>query len=487
MLVIRVLWLQAALATAQLLDLNGTLGGGNGSSTPTVEDEVAPGADGPGDSLDGLAGDAGAGSGGILDPVLDAVIGPTKRLGNNEGPAATSVQAQNPPVTTIAEPASEPEPTVVEPATETPAPAPTLELAPAPVPEPTSELRPVPSTVIEQVPSVQTTKPPAEQQQQQPALAPIPVPETSTTPEPALVRASSAAAAPASSPADSTVIQIPSPSASPAQGTSFREIIAPVPVSTTARPSPPTEEQASPSGEPILMLITASGSTFMSVFVPPSPTGAVAAIDGANDLSSGPNNGDTDPFQTSPESDPDENGNNTNAGLGGGTASNTTRAGTDSRDTNDRAPSDIPLPTRIGIGIGVGAGSILTVVIITVVFWKRRMSRHGPPSDSERGMSPTPQDKAKMDVESEHDLAFDFGGFFRDRVRRNPSHGSQGSLGSVNTVHNSMQGQAYGGDVKVPDMGMSRAYVQVQQQPQAVLELDGGAMPLYRGVVGVGR
>ena len=88
-----------------------------------------------------------------------------------------------------------------------------------------------------------------------------------------------------------------------------------------------------------------------------------------------------------------------------------------------------------------------------------------------------------MDFESEHDVAFDFGGFFRDRVRRSLGHGSKGSVGSLN----SMEGRGYGQDVKgvvVAEMGHG---VSQGQHQQAVAELDGGAPPLYRGIVGVGR
>jgi hypothetical protein len=249
---------------------------------------------------------------------------------------------------------------------------------------------------------------------------------------------------------------------------------------------------------------TASGSAGMSVFVPPSPTGGVAAIDGVNNLSSDPGS-NTDPFQTTPNPNTlEDSSENTATGLDGaaGTA-NTTRTGTNSNPNALSSDSDIPLPTKIGIGVGVGAGTILLVVVITVFLWKRRMARHGPPShDSERGTSPTPQDKAKMDFESEHDVAFDFGGFFRDRARGapaagggGPGHGSQGSVGSLGSL-NSMQGRGYGTDGKgddrlpafeMPSQGQMQMSQVPQQQSQVVAELDGGAVPLYRGIVGVGR
>ncbi|KAK4100802.1 hypothetical protein N658DRAFT_496891 [Parathielavia hyrcaniae] len=487
MLVIRVLWLQVALVAAQLLDLNGTLGDGNRSSTPGVEEQVSPEA--------GSAGDAAAGSGGVLDPVLDAVIGPTGILDNNNAAAPTSEEAQNPPAAT-----TEAESTVAESAAETPASAPT--------PEPTSEPSPEPSPATEQAPPAPTTNSPDNQQQEQPALVPVPLlPEAPGTPGPAPAPASSAAGEPAASSADSTV---PSPSASSAQGTSFQEIIGPVPLPTTATLSPPAEGQPLASGDPILRIITASGSTFKSILVPATPTGAVGVIDRPNELGSDPSNSNTDPFQTSPEPNPAEdasNNNNNNAGTGGSdSAPNTTGEGTDTDTTtnntnnnNPNPPSEIPLPTKIGIGVGLGAGSVVAVVLATILFWKRRMSRRrrGPPSataDSERGASPTPQDKAKMDVESEHDVAFDFGGFFRDRVqvpatvRRSPSQGSRGSQGSEGSRGGDGR---YGDPLKAADdLGLSRpgAYGQVlQPPPQAAVELDGGAMPLYRGVIGVGR
>jgi hypothetical protein len=241
---------------------------------------------------------------------------------------------------------------------------------------------------------------------------------------------------------------------------------------------------------------TGSGSGLMSVFVPPSPTDVAAAIDGANDLSSDPGS-NTDPFQATPDPNTLESD-----------AGNTTRTGTNSDASESNAnglssDSEMSLPTKIGIGVGVGAGTILLVVVVTFLLWKRRMSRHGPPSDTERGMSPTPMDKAKMDVESEHDVAFDFGGFFRDRARQGPGggtgHGSQRSVGSLGSFDsgsvNSMQGRGYGGDGKgddrlpafeMPSQGQMQMQ-QVQQPQKIVAELDGGAVPLYRGIVGVGR
>jgi hypothetical protein len=218
----------------------------------------------------------------------------------------------------------------------------------------------------------------------------------------------------------------------------------------------------------------------MSVFVPPSPTGAVAAVDGTdNNLSS--NNPNTDPFVQSPDgttadgttTNPGSNNNNSNspqsnsAGGGGG-------------------GGDLPLPTKIGIGVGVGGGTVVLVVAITFLLWKRRMGHnshnhgHGRDSDSEMG-GRTPQEKAKLDWESEHDVAFDFGGFFRERnAGRNNSIGKKenNNLGLVDGVPPPQQPQAF--------VEMPLSYSRQQQEQVAVAELDGGGGG-YRGVVGLGR
>lgn len=151
----------------------------------------------------------------------------------------------------------------------------------------------------------------------------------------------------------------------------------------------------------------------MSDFVPPSPTGAVAAVDGsgantdANRPNSTPNS--TTGLDEKPKADP-----STQTG-GGGTNDNQKPQGATVGATQGR--DGLPLPTKIGIGVGAGAGTILLVVLIMVVLWRRRM-RGRYYADSEGRHTPTtPEEKQKLDWESEHDVAWDFGAFLKGRAR----------------------------------------------------------------------
>jgi hypothetical protein len=231
--------------------------------------------------------------------------------------------------------------------------------------------------------------------------------------------------------------------------------------------------------------------------VPPSPTGRVAVIDGAdNNLNTNPASGTgTSSPSNNPNSDSDTtldgtNANNANTALTGTNTNtdpnntnpdlagnSTAEKGTQSSDT-----SGLSMPTKIGIGVGAGAGTVLLVVVLILVLWKRRMGR-GPPSvmgDSERGGgSPTPQEKAKMDWESEHDVAFDFGGFFRERAQAQGS-GGDGKTGKLVVVN----GGADEGD-RLP--AFETPLQQQHQRQRSLAELDGGDLGGYRGVIGVGR
>ncbi|KAK4041597.1 hypothetical protein C8A01DRAFT_34321 [Parachaetomium inaequale] len=482
MLVIRVLWLQAALAAAQLLDLNGLLGGGDGAGTSAVEGQGAAETTSPGGSVDGAAGNNAAAGGGLLDPLLDPIIGPTGLLGNNDAVVATTAaEAQDPPAATSAELAPDPEPTQVEPA-ETAAPEPTA--APEATPEPTTQ-EPAPAT--EQAPPAPTEdqSPPAEEQQQ-PTLVPVPVPvpEASTAPAAAPAPATSAAAAPVASSSNAGVVPVPNPVATSSAG----QTAAPAP--STSTPAQSAGQQPA-TGEQVRIPITASGTTFMSVFVPPSPTGRVAVIDGAdNNLNTNPSGGGGGQTGTSPNNNPNEsdttlsdnpagNANTALTGAGPGTdlSNPTAEKGIQSADT-----SGLSLPTKIGIGVGAGAGTVLLVVVLILVLWKRRMGR-GPPSvmggDSERGgATPTPQEKAKMDWESEHDVAFDFGGFFRERAQGGGGEGKTTTRGKLVVVN---------GADEVDRLPAFETSLQQHQRQRSVAELDGGEVAGYRGVVGVGR
>lgn len=237
----------------------------------------------------------------------------------------------------------------------------------------------------------------------------------------------------------------------------------------------------------------------MSVFVPPSPTGAVAAVDGVSNLGGSANtnspsgnnaNSNTDPFtQSSPGSsnaNSNTNANNSNSNTGNGDGDGDESS---SEEGIHSPTADLPLATKIGVGVGIGAGSIILVVLVTWVLWKRRMGsrrsyRSGDDSDSmmERGMSPTPQEKAKMDFESEHDVAFDFGSFFRERGGRRVVNDNVGGGGE-----NLKEVRAVEMGDRLPAFEAPSQAQGGNGQQQVVAELDGGGVPEYRGVIGVGR
>jgi hypothetical protein len=250
----------------------------------------------------------------------------------------------------------------------------------------------------------------------------------------------------------------------------------------------------------------------MTVFVPPSPTGgALAAIDGTgNTFNSSPdtNNQNTDPFtQASPDNSNNPNQDNSDPTTPDNN-NNPTTDGTNPPQNKSIQPTDtMPLPTKIGIGIGVGAGSLLLVAAAVWLLWKKRMARRRARDDDdmlrgdvERGASPTPQEKAKLDFESEHDVAFDFGGFFRERGGRRGAAaaagggaGGDGGVSRSNSASSNGSGRTVvaGAGERLPAFEMPLGQKgQGQGQPprqQVVAELDGGAVPEYRGVVGYAR
>lgn len=241
----------------------------------------------------------------------------------------------------------------------------------------------------------------------------------------------------------------------------------------------------------------------MSVFIPPTPTGRLAVVDGSGIPISNP-----DPFNQVPSSGNDndedeeddgsapalENENTTDSDALGdsGSSSPTNNKGIES------SSEGMSLGTKIGIGVGAGAGSILLVVVATLILWKKRMGRRRPSPtsspfarDTERGASPTPQEKAKLDFESEHDVEFDFGGFFRERA---VNAARANAAAAVATAGSGVATGAPGGGTKLAVVNAGEddrlpAFETPQHQPQqqAVAELDGGEVPAYRGVVGVGR
>ncbi|KXX79721.1 hypothetical protein MMYC01_203776 [Madurella mycetomatis] len=334
MLVIRVFWLQAALAMAQLLDIGGLLGGGDATSSSAAEESGPSETAAPPGLLDGLIGNGPAAdaTGGLLDTLLDPIIGTTGLLGGGDGAAAptTTADAEPPPATVTSDPVPDPVATSVESAEETSA------------------------------PDVQTSSPPRLPSRFHPAG------DNGTEPGPA--------------------------SPGGAAG-----IIHHTCAATTA----------AVHGRSRLIHFP-PGSTFMSVFIPPAPTAANAAIQ------AGDGNTDNDPNSSPPpdndnSNDGDNNGNNNNGDTNPFSQPNENNLDTTNTQATTSGAEDqgMPLGTKIGVGVGVGAGSIVLVVVATWLLWRRRMRRQGRVADAEE--PPTLQDRQKLDWESEHDVAFDFG------------------------------------------------------------------------------
>ncbi|AEO60821.1 hypothetical protein MYCTH_2310461 [Thermothelomyces thermophilus ATCC 42464] len=507
MLVIRFFWLQAVLATAQLVDSDGVLGGGGDSAPSSVEEQSPVGTNSPGGILDGVVDKVGGAADKLLSPILDPIVGPTGLFGDDDDAATSTTPAETqdlPPVTSVESSAADPEPT--------------SELATEPTSEATNETTTQPTTrepapTSQQQPPASSERPsplPGTEEQQQPTAdpAPVPKPDISTVSEAPPSPTTSAAEAPAPSSSVAGVIRISQPVDSPA-GTSS----APVGQSPTRAPAPgPTSSRAAsqpaasspPPGdrEPVSTLVTTSGTTFLSVFVPPTPTGRLAVIGDTGeplptlDLSgqspSSPE-GDGSSDDKSPATAEDE----TAAGSGGsptesGTTGGTGGKGIESSSSSSSSSSDgLPLKTKIGIGVGAGAGSIAIAVTATLILWKIRMGRRPASSssseDRERGASPTPQEKAKMDFESEHDVAFDFG-FLRDRAAATapPVNATGGGVATgAPGVGRKLTVVNKGEDEWLSTIDTPRQ----QQQQQFVAELDGGEVPGYynRGAIGVGR
>ncbi|KAL2177717.1 uncharacterized protein P884DRAFT_242957 [Thermothelomyces heterothallicus CBS 202.75] len=510
MLVIRFFWLQAVLATAQLVDSDGVLGGGGDSAPSSVEEQSPAGTSSPGGILDGVVDKVGGAADKLLSPILDPIVGPTGLFGDDDAATSTTpAETQDlPPVTSVESSAADPEPTS-EPATE-----PTSEAPNETTTQPTTR---EPAPTSQQQPPASTESPsrlPGTEEQQQPTAdpAPVPKPDISTVSEAAPSPTTSAAEAPAPSSSVAGVIRISQPVDSPAETSS-----APVGQSPTRAPAPgPTSSRAasqpaasSPppgddqqedrprSGEPVSTLVTTSGTTFLSVFVPPTPTGRLAVIGDTGeplptlDLSgqspSSPE-GDGNSDDKSPATGEDE----TAAGSGGSPTESGTTGGTGGKGIEESSSSSsssdgLPLKTKIGIGVGAGAASIAIAVTATLILWKIRMGRRPASSsaeDRERGASTTPQEKAKMDFESEHDVAFDFG-FLRDRAAATapPVNATGGGVATG--------APGVGRKLTVVNKGENERLSTIdtprQQQQQFVAELDGGEVPGYRGAIGVGR
>ncbi|KAK4188118.1 hypothetical protein QBC35DRAFT_531952 [Podospora australis] len=509
MLVIHVLWLQAALAMAQLPTLNDLLDGegvvgrqDEGSvAVPAIDEQPIASAEEAVPSAPGLLDLIGTDAAvpvptiastdeSIPDAITDPIIGSTDILDVGEEAPVTSVDVvEEPPVTPI----PVPEPTPVETVAETPAPEVVVQPPELPTPEPTPVTEqapppppplPVPVAVDEQEEEVQqpveeiTVPSPAPAPD--PVVVPDPVPEPDadvvevTPPAPIAVPATSEAAVPspevtapaadegadvfvppaaasptqdtaaATSPATSpatapppstdsdtdndnsdssadaairTATASPDSTSGPSSGSNDEESL-PItaPVETINTPATPTAE----AQEPVLTLVTTDGSTFMSVFIPPAPTQAIAVIQGTGFPSSDSSSSSGD------SSSPDNSRINTD-GPYVDTVDPDSPSSPPTRASNS---SGLSTETKIGVGAGLGVGSVVLAVVVTYLLWHKRMGS-GPfrrrsakkghkrgGSDLEKGGSGTlsVEEKQKLDWESEHDMPFDFG-FPRERER----------------------------------------------------------------------
>ncbi|KAL2261625.1 hypothetical protein VTK26DRAFT_3744 [Humicola hyalothermophila] len=516
MLAIRLFWLQAVLVTAQLVDLEGVLGREGAASSTAVEEAGAKETAPPPTSSNIIVSDGfSAAAEGILDPALDPVLESTGLSGEDDAVASetSSAEDRQPPATSAPEPTPDPEPTSVESVVETAAP----ESTPEPTPELTPEPKTEPAPVTEQAPpppptplptSVQPQpeeqQQPKEKQQEQPANVPVSTPESSTAPAPPPATNSPAPVAPEPSVSSASPAVVPASSAtsgtappSPAASSVQSEQAAPTTGPGNADPATTTlEPAASSSDEPtaIPVLITASGSTFMSVFIPPSPAavlnGNIIDTSGGDDSGMGDiANADTNPFSDGGRVNNNNNNNNNDPSSPSSPSdpnspnpeiNNTVSKGNDA-DNGDVEEEALPLSTKIGVGVGVGAGTVVLVVALTWLLWRRRMrkGRADGRSSSSRGdleaTARTPEEKAKMDWESEHDVAFDFGAFLRRATSRGgESVRSGGGIGGAVS-------DGGDGNVRLKEMagggGVMGGAVGNPQLPAAVpLELDGMAV-----------
>ncbi|KAK4173155.1 hypothetical protein QBC36DRAFT_303893 [Triangularia setosa] len=409
MLVIHILWLQAALAMAkaQLPALDDLLGEDN-----TVTEEPAGSEEGglvPG--LQDLIGGVGPVPT-VVDDIVDTLPGPTDILDSVAGAPATTAPGEEEVATP--EPVPAPVPTGEEapaveetPAVETPAPEPTPEEPPVAqlpepeveepaVEEPTPALAPSPDAIPVPAPApIATPDPASEQQDAEPA------PNTLPTPSP-LSDVNSGAGGVA-------LLPLPSPPSSQDGAT-------PTPVPT---PAPTTNEETA-NTSPFLTLVTpANGSPFISVFVPPQPTQVNAVIDDTdtNIPPPPPSTSDTTNPLTNTNLSPSDN-DNPLADLPAPSTSAT-----------PSIESGIPLSTKIGVAAGLGAGSLILLIVMIYIMWHKRMgnspfsrghkrsgsagsntSRDLESGHQRHNNSGLPvQERQKLDWESEHDVAFDFG------------------------------------------------------------------------------
>ncbi|KAJ4287836.1 hypothetical protein N0V88_007546 [Collariella sp. IMI 366227] len=424
---------------SQLTNSNGVVGDEETVNSTAIEGKVASETK----VLVGVAGNAAATTGGVVSGIPGAIIGSARLLDKiNAAVPTTSAEAQEPPAATVSEPTRQPEPTTpVETEVETAGP----EIATTAKPEPDLAAEPSsdPSPIIETSPPTVVPAPistslvaSADQDQKEPVPAPVRVQETPTAPAPTSTPTVSAEEEPVESSAN-LVATGGSSSATASRPTTSPEAqietaAGAAPLEELATSQAPTSETSSPiatkspeSSSPSLTLINPSATTLTPI---PTSTStnkdSIAALDADSNLSSSPN----------PDSDSIDPNSNTDPFSDPSIANNP-----DTPDTNNNSISSdsLPLSTKIGVGVGVGVGTLLLGALLTFCIWKRRMGR-GPPklsnydnyntysssisssvSGDVEGAATPPQEKAKLDFESEHDVAVDFGAFFREK-RRGP-------------------------------------------------------------------
>ncbi|KAK4222893.1 hypothetical protein QBC38DRAFT_447851 [Podospora fimiseda] len=466
MLVIRLFWLHAMLVMAQQPTLEDVLAVGAGEDNANAEIASPVQSDGPAPSisLEDLVGDPTPSTTATTDESsdinLEDVTGPIDALDLGE---ATPVAVQDPPIAPTQDAVSFSAPASVEPVVETSA-------AEPPAPQLTSE--PVPVTV--EVPPVVVPAPNDEDEQEDlddedsqapvaaptPAQTPVPIsapapesspaavpaPQPSDGPAPAPV--SSAAPVPASEATGGAGVFVPpapasSEAATPEESSPNNDDSQPEP--TAASPTNAPAESPVPAGaettsppaavssdpeEPFLTLVTSPGSTFLSLFTPPAPTGVLAAIQDDDESNSSPaaeigTDNNISPVSTDSPKSPDDDAN----------SNGTLDAPDDSSGTGlvrtQVEPKGLTTSTKIGLGVGLGVGSVVLLVVVVYIMWHRRMAsgrevefeyaesytgkhkRGGSKgSDLEKGVGI--DERQKLDWESEHDVAFDFGFVKRD-------------------------------------------------------------------------
>ena len=530
MLVIRILALQAALATARILGRQDGLPEGDGeviASTPAVVEEVVPlptpeaPVTPPGDvvPLSDTPAVPEPTTPALPDGPVDVIPEPVPDGGESapEAPEAPITPVPNTPVVTPEEPAPFPDTTPVD-TTPTSAPeviqpesssAPEPSPEPAPSPQPDPEVQPEPEPQPQ--PDPQPNPAPAPVLTPEPAPAPVPVPVPDVAPgdsapnvpaaPPLTTPDDTSNGVPGSPAAPVTPITAPDPVPVPPADQNQDEedpVAAPTPggavvfnpPGTVASPSspaappadldsgddapeptPPDPAQASPSSppgsdatapalgpvvttpapRPSTSLVTSDGSTFLSVFTPPTPTAVAALISGSAPTNPGTTPGTSDPFtngqpgaQDLPEGTiPGAGGEDESSSSSSNTDDSNNNGGNESENTqstdNNNSASDggggMPQTTKIALGVAGGATGMVLLILGMWILWKRRMrsgSRRQSDhylSDGGEGGSSGPrslQERQKMDWESEHDTPFEFG----FDINRRPSSREKGEYDS---------------------------------------------------------